>query len=58
MVTTENGANIDFKNAEGEITAQHYAFLVSEPEFDQSSAEFETITSVLGGSGARAIRRD
>jgi catechol 2,3-dioxygenase-like lactoylglutathione lyase family enzyme len=35
MVTTENGANIDFKNAEGEITAQHYAFLVSEPEFDQ-----------------------
>ena len=35
MVTTENGANIDFKNTEGEITAQHYAFLVSEPEFDQ-----------------------
>ncbi len=35
VVTTANGANIDFKNAEGEITAQHYAFLVSEPEFDQ-----------------------
>ena len=35
MVTTENGANIDFKNTEGAITAQHYAFLVSEPEFDQ-----------------------
>jgi hypothetical protein len=35
MVTTENGANIDFMNTEGEITAQHYAFLVSEPEFDQ-----------------------
>ena len=35
IVTTENGANIDFMNTEGEITAQHYAFLVSEPEFDQ-----------------------
>ena len=35
MVTTENGANIDFMNTEGEITARHYAFLVSEPEFDQ-----------------------
>ena len=35
MVTTENGANIDFMNTEGEITPQHYAFLVSEPEFDQ-----------------------
>ena len=28
MVTTENSANIDFMNTEGEITAQHYAFLV------------------------------
>jgi hypothetical protein len=36
VVTTENGANIDFMNTEGEITAQHYAFLVSEPEFDQN----------------------
>lgn len=35
MVTTENGANIDFMNADGEITPQHYAFLVSEAEFDQ-----------------------
>jgi catechol 2,3-dioxygenase-like lactoylglutathione lyase family enzyme len=34
VVTTENGANIDFMNADGEITPQHYAFLVSEPEFD------------------------
>ena len=35
MVTTANGANIDFMNTEGEITSQHYAFLVDEPEFDQ-----------------------
>jgi hypothetical protein len=34
VVTTDNGANIDFMNADGEITPQHYAFLVSEAEFD------------------------
>ena len=27
-------ANVDFMNADGEITPQHYAFLVSESEFD------------------------
>ena len=35
VVTTDNGANIDFMNADGEITPQHYAFLVSEAEFDE-----------------------
>jgi catechol 2,3-dioxygenase-like lactoylglutathione lyase family enzyme len=34
MVTTENGANLDYLDVEGEIAPQHYAFLVSEPEFD------------------------
>jgi catechol 2,3-dioxygenase-like lactoylglutathione lyase family enzyme len=34
MVTTDNGANLDYLDAEGEIVPQHYAFLVSEPEFD------------------------
>ena len=35
MVTTENGANLDYMDAAGEITPQHYAFLVSENEFDE-----------------------
>ena len=35
MVTTENGANLDYMNTEGEITPQHYAFLISESEFDE-----------------------
>src|SRR5262245_34512355 len=35
MVTTDNGTNLDFMNAEGEIAPQHYAFLVSETEFDE-----------------------
>jgi catechol 2,3-dioxygenase-like lactoylglutathione lyase family enzyme len=34
IVTTENGVNIDFLNKTGEISTQHYAFLVSEAEFD------------------------
>jgi hypothetical protein len=35
VITTDNGANVDFMNADGEITPQHYAFLVSESEFDE-----------------------
>lgn len=35
MVTTHNGANIDFMNTDGKITSQHYAFLVDDSEFDQ-----------------------
>jgi catechol 2,3-dioxygenase-like lactoylglutathione lyase family enzyme len=35
VVTTANGVSVDFMDKEGEIRAQHYAFLVSELEFDQ-----------------------
>jgi hypothetical protein len=35
VVTTDNGINIDFMNADNEIKPQHYAFLVSESEFDE-----------------------
>ena len=35
VVRTDNGANIDFMNVDDEITTQHYAFLVSESEFDE-----------------------
>ncbi|TIY05275.1 MAG: VOC family protein, partial [Mesorhizobium sp.] len=35
MVTTENGANLDYMDTGGEIRPQHYAFLVSETEFDE-----------------------
>jgi hypothetical protein len=39
MVTVDNGVNIDFMNADREIAQQHYAFLVSESDFDESSVE-------------------
>ena len=34
-VETHNGVTLDFIAADGEITSQHYAFLISEPEFDE-----------------------
>ena len=34
MVTTENDANLDYMDTDDEIVTQHYAFLVSEAEFD------------------------
>ena len=33
-VETDNGVTLDFADSDGEIVPQHYAFLVTEPEFD------------------------
>ncbi len=33
-VPTDNDVTLDFMDVDGEITSQHYAFLVSEQEFD------------------------
>jgi hypothetical protein len=35
VVATANGVSMDFIDTDGEITAQHYAFLISEREFDE-----------------------
>jgi catechol 2,3-dioxygenase-like lactoylglutathione lyase family enzyme len=35
VVVTDNGVNIDFAKRDGEITVQHYAFLVGEEDFDR-----------------------
>jgi catechol 2,3-dioxygenase-like lactoylglutathione lyase family enzyme len=35
MVTTANDANLDYMNADRDITPQHFAFLTSETEFDE-----------------------
>lgn len=34
VVEAANGVSLDFVQADGEIAAQHYAFLISEAEFD------------------------
>ena len=38
VVTTANGTNLDFINANRAIAPQHYAFLVSDAEFDAAFA--------------------
>jgi catechol 2,3-dioxygenase-like lactoylglutathione lyase family enzyme len=35
MVTTANGANLDYMDVDGDIAPQHYAFLVDDAAFDQ-----------------------
>jgi catechol 2,3-dioxygenase-like lactoylglutathione lyase family enzyme len=40
IVATANGVNLDFMDKSGEIASRHFAFLVSEAEFD---AIFERI---------------
>lgn len=34
VVQVANGVSLDFADKEGTVSPQHYAFLVSEPEFD------------------------
>ena len=34
VVRTANGVSLDYMQSSGPLTSQHYAFLVSEPEFD------------------------
>jgi hypothetical protein len=41
MVTTENGANLDYMDTDGDILPQHYAFLTSETEFDEIFGRIE-----------------
>jgi catechol 2,3-dioxygenase-like lactoylglutathione lyase family enzyme len=35
VVKTDNGVNIDFMDVDGKIITQHYAFWVSDSEFDE-----------------------
>ena len=35
VVTLSNGVNLDFYETQGEIVPQHYAFLITEAEFDE-----------------------
>lgn len=41
VVEVANGVSLDYAHADGEITPQHYAFLVSETEFDEIFARIE-----------------
>ena len=38
VVELDNGVSLDFADSEGPIQSQHYAFLISESDFDSSFA--------------------
>lgn len=42
VVNLDNGVSLDFMEKEGEVARQHYAFLVSEREFDESFARIQS----------------
>lgn len=41
MVTTDNGANLDYMDVDRPIASQHYAFLVDDESFDAILARIE-----------------
>ncbi|HEY6131547.1 MAG TPA: VOC family protein [Halioglobus sp.] len=42
VVKLDNGVSLDFMEKEGDIARQHYAFLISDREFDESFARIRT----------------
>ncbi|WP_232664169.1 VOC family protein [Pseudonocardia sp. TRM90224] len=41
VVETANGVNLDFMDTDGEVHSQHYAFLISDEEFDAVAKRLE-----------------
>ncbi len=41
VVDLDNGVSLDFMGKEGEVARQHYAFLISEAEFDGAFARIK-----------------
>jgi catechol 2,3-dioxygenase-like lactoylglutathione lyase family enzyme len=41
VVEADNGVSLDYSQTDGDIAAQHYAFLVGEDEFDASFARIK-----------------
>ena len=59
VVDLANSVSVDFYQKEGAVAPQHYAFLVSDAEFDAAFARIEAQgLDLLGRSGADEARRD
>jgi catechol 2,3-dioxygenase-like lactoylglutathione lyase family enzyme len=43
MVETDNSVSLDFVTADGDITPQHYAFLIGEDDFDRIFERIEAL---------------
>ncbi|MBA3054933.1 MAG: VOC family protein [Sphingomonadales bacterium] len=53
VVELANGVSLDFAEKEGPISGQHYAFLVSEAEFDAGFAQLKARGSAYWADPAR-----
>ena len=53
VVELDNGVSLDFADAEGAIRPQHYAFLISEAEFDAVLERLIPLVQVTPICGAR-----
>jgi len=51
VVQADNDVSLDFAETTGPITPQHYAFLVSETEFDAARSQRQAINHRDGGRG-------
>ena len=59
VVPLDNNVSIDFYENDGEITSQHYAFLISEEEFDQIYGRVRDLgLSYLGRPLQKSPRRN
>ena len=55
VVKLDNGVSLDFAEKEGAVAAQHYAMLVSEPEFDGVLARIRERKLTYWADPARTI---
>jgi len=53
VVQVANGVSLDFAEKEGAVAPQHYAFLVSEPEFDSVMARIQAMNLQYWADPAR-----
>lgn len=54
QVATDNGVTLDFIDDDGDITPQHYAFLVGEAEFDEIFGRIRARALPYWGDPARS----
>ena len=56
VVQTANGVSLDFDEAEGDVTPLHYAFLISEAEFDEIFGRIPPDPKPGPSDGCRRVR--
>lgn len=53
VVELDNGVSLDFREVDGAITPQHYAFLIGEAEFDAAFARIQALNQTYWADPGR-----